>query len=88
MFFLPMRGLRNPASAFLSIAAGIGTRFMSERLGADTPIIRCMPNTPAAIGKGMLVYWKNAHVSAGCEDFVKIAADRQRAAWRGLRTRP
>ena len=30
-----------------------------------------MPNTPAAIGKGMLVYWKNAHVSAECEAFVK-----------------
>ena len=58
-------------SAFLSIAAGIGTAFMTERLGADTPVIRCMPNTPAAIGKGMLVYWKNAHVSGECEAFVK-----------------
>jgi pyrroline-5-carboxylate reductase len=58
-------------SAFLSIAAGIGAAFMSERLGALTPIVRCMPNTPAAIGKGMLVYWKNPHVSADCEAFVK-----------------
>ena len=58
-------------SAFLSIAAGIGTAFLSERLGARTPIIRCMPNTPAAIGKGMLVYWRNAHVGDECEGFVK-----------------
>jgi pyrroline-5-carboxylate reductase len=58
-------------SAFLSIAAGIGTAFMAERLGTQTPIIRCMPNTPAAIGKGMLVYWKNALVSAECENFVR-----------------
>ncbi len=58
-------------SAFLSIAAGIGTAFMAERLGSETPIIRCMPNTPAAIGKGMLVYWKNAHVSYEGETFVK-----------------
>jgi pyrroline-5-carboxylate reductase len=58
-------------SAFLSIAAGVGTAFISERLGAQTPIIRCMPNTPAAIGKGMLVYWKNAYVSAQCEAFVQ-----------------
>jgi pyrroline-5-carboxylate reductase len=58
-------------SAFLSIAAGIGTGFIEARLGARTPVIRCMPNTPAAIGKGMLVYWKNAHVSAQCEAFVE-----------------
>ena len=59
-------------SAFLSIAAGIGTAFMADRLGAQTPIIRCMPNTPAAIGKGMLVYWKNARVDDECEAFVKM----------------
>jgi pyrroline-5-carboxylate reductase len=58
-------------SAFLSIAAGIGTPFMAQRLGAETPIIRCMPNTPAAIGKGMLVYCKNTLVSAECEAFVR-----------------
>jgi pyrroline-5-carboxylate reductase len=57
-------------SAFLSIAAGIGTPFMAQRLGNETPIIRCMPNTPAAIGKGMLVYCKNPQVSAECEAFV------------------
>jgi pyrroline-5-carboxylate reductase len=58
-------------SAFLSIAAGIGTPFMLERLGAKTAIIRCMPNTPAAIGKGMLVYCINAHVSGETERFVR-----------------
>ena len=58
-------------SAFLGIAAGIGTAFMHVHLGDATPIIRCMPNTPAAIGKGMLVYWKNAHVSGECEAFVR-----------------
>jgi pyrroline-5-carboxylate reductase len=44
---------------------------MAQRLGAETPIIRCMPNTPAAIGKGMLVYCRNAQVSAECEAFVR-----------------
>jgi pyrroline-5-carboxylate reductase len=58
-------------SALLSIAAGIGTPFIARRLGSATPIIRCMPNTPAAIGKGMLVYCKNAHVNADCEAFVR-----------------
>jgi pyrroline-5-carboxylate reductase len=58
-------------SAFLSIAAGVDTAFIQARLGAETPVIRCMPNTPAAIGKGMLVYWKNAQVSDECEAFVR-----------------
>ena len=58
-------------AAFVSIAAGIGTAFMQERLGDATPIIRCMPNTPAAIGKGMLVYCKNNYVSEEIEAFVR-----------------
>jgi pyrroline-5-carboxylate reductase len=58
-------------STFLSIAAGIGTASMQDRLGTAAPIIRCMPNTPAAIGKGMLVYWRNAHVGEEAEAFVR-----------------
>jgi pyrroline-5-carboxylate reductase len=40
-------------------------------LGANTQIVRCMPNTPAAIGKGMLVYFNNAAVNEVTEGFVK-----------------
>ena len=40
-------------------------------LGARPPIVRCMPNTPAAIGKGMLVYFNNANVGAALELFVE-----------------
>ena len=58
-------------AAFLSIAAGIGMPFMAQRLGDRTPLIRCMPNTPAAIGKGMLVYCVNAHVNEQCESFTR-----------------
>lgn len=58
-------------STFLSIAAGIGIKFFLSHLGENTPIIRCMPNTPAAIGKGMLVYCQNAAVSDGTEIFVR-----------------
>lgn len=58
-------------SAFVSIAAGIGSRLFTETLGPKTPVIRCMPNTPAAIGKGMMVYCQNDYVSADIESFVK-----------------
>jgi pyrroline-5-carboxylate reductase len=40
-------------TAFLSIAAGIPTGWFRERLGADAMVLRSMPNTPAAIGKGV-----------------------------------
>lgn len=57
-------------ATFVSIAAGIGTSFFLSHLGHNTPVIRCMPNTPAAIGKGMLVYCQNATVTHDAEKFV------------------
>ena len=39
-------------TAFLSIAAGIPTRWFTKMLGGDALVLRSMPNTPAAIGKG------------------------------------
>ena len=38
---------------WLSIAAGITTSKLKSSLGEDARIIRTMPNTPAAIGKGI-----------------------------------
>jgi pyrroline-5-carboxylate reductase len=40
---------------FLSIAAGKTLATFSEALGAEAAIVRAMPNTPAAIGKGITV---------------------------------
>lgn len=37
----------------LSIAAGKSTAYFQKQFSADTPLIRAMPNTPAAIGKGI-----------------------------------
>ena len=47
--------LADASTAFLSIAAGIPTSWFAERLGNDAVILRSMPNTPAAIGKGVTV---------------------------------
>jgi pyrroline-5-carboxylate reductase len=38
---------------FLSVAAGTPIRFYEDVLGEGTPVIRAMPNTPAAIGRGI-----------------------------------
>lgn len=45
--------LAGPDAAYLSIAAGISTAWLVERLGAGALVLRSMPNTPAAIGKGV-----------------------------------
>ncbi|MDA5193908.1 pyrroline-5-carboxylate reductase [Govanella unica] len=40
-------------SIFLSIAAGKSLSYFENIYGTDVPIIRCMPNTPGAIGHGI-----------------------------------
>lgn len=57
-------------TTFVSIAAGTGIAVFEELLGGSTGIIRCMPNTPAAIGKGMMVMVSNAHASGEAKAFV------------------
>ncbi len=47
----------------LSIAAGQTIANFENYFGSDQPIIRVMPNTPAAIGKGMSVAVANPHAS-------------------------
>ena len=44
----------------LSIAAGISFAKIENALGADTPIIRAMPNTPLMLGVGATQLVKNA----------------------------
>lgn len=57
-------------SAFLSIAAGASIATFTDILGAGTAVIRCMPNTPAAIGKGMMVVYSNPDVAEKTKAFV------------------
>lgn len=65
------RRFAGEGTTFLSVAAGTGVRTFEEILGADTPIIRCMPNTPAAIGKGMMVVYAKANVPAETQKLVQ-----------------
>lgn len=58
------RRFARAGSAFLSIAAGTRIARIEQQLGANVPVIRCMPNTPAAIGEAMTVMVGNAHAGA------------------------
>ena len=47
----------------LSIAAGTLIERFEAAFGAGTPVVRAMPNTPAAIGQGVTVLVANRHAS-------------------------
>ncbi len=48
---------------FVSVAAGTRIAAYEAVLGAATPIVRTMPNTPAAVGRGITAICGNAHVT-------------------------
>lgn len=55
---------------FVSIAAGISTRYITDSLGCQCPVIRTMPNTPLLIGKGATAICRTPNVSD--EDFALV----------------
>ena len=56
----------------ISMAAGVSIAQLESWIGFPLPIIRIMPNTPAAVGKGMILYCTNALVQeADLADFLK-----------------
>jgi pyrroline-5-carboxylate reductase len=46
-------------TVFLSIAAGTPLSAFEAAFGAHTPIVRAMPNTPAAVGQGITALFAN-----------------------------
>lgn len=59
-----LRRMGGGATLFVSVAAGTPISYFEEVLGADTPIVRAMPNTPAAIGQGITAIIGNAKAGA------------------------
>jgi pyrroline-5-carboxylate reductase len=59
-----MQALGNGQTLFISVAAGTPIARFEAELGADTPIVRAMPNTPAAIGQGITAIVGNGKTDA------------------------
>jgi pyrroline-5-carboxylate reductase len=59
------------SATYVSIAAGTPVAAFQRLLGDDAAIVRCMPNTPAAIGKGMMVTFANSQVTQDAAGFVR-----------------
>lgn len=53
----------NGDTVFLSVAAGRPIKSFEAALGANTPVIRAMPNTPAAVSRGITAIIGNDHAS-------------------------
>ena len=66
-----LAGFANQNTVWLSIAAGITTKKLKEALGANALVIRTMPNTPAAIGKGITAMLIDEAVPAQMSDMAK-----------------
>jgi pyrroline-5-carboxylate reductase len=62
--FPPLARLAGPSTVTISIAAGRPLASFEKHLPANAAVVRAMPNTPAAIGRGMTVCVANRHVSA------------------------
>jgi pyrroline-5-carboxylate reductase len=60
----PLVRLARPGSVVLSIAAGKTIAGFEARFGASAAIVRAMPNTPAAVGRGITVACANRNVAA------------------------
>jgi pyrroline-5-carboxylate reductase len=58
-----LKTLGNGTTLFLSVAAGITIATFEDMLGERTPVIRSIPNTPAAVKQGITAIIGNAHVS-------------------------
>ncbi len=54
---------RNKKFVLVSMAAGLSTARIEQLAGEDYPIIRIMPNIPASVGKGMILYTANKQVT-------------------------
>lgn len=59
-----LQALGNGTTLFVSIAAGTTIATFEAALGARTPIVRTMPNTPAMVGRGITALCGNANTSA------------------------
>jgi len=65
-------GLGGGETVFVSVAAGTSLASFEAAFGTDTPIVRAMPNTPAAIGRGITAICANAAGQGALEEAEEL----------------
>ena len=77
--FPPLAKLAGPNTVVLSIAAGRSIASFEKFLPPGIAVVRAMPNTPAAIGRGITGAVGNAHVTAtqksSCDALLRAVGD-------------
>ncbi|MDD9720053.1 pyrroline-5-carboxylate reductase [Sulfitobacter sp. PR48] len=63
-----LQAMGKGSTVFVSVAAGTPISYFEDVLGAQTPIVRAMPNTPAAISRGITAIVGNAAAGAAALD--------------------
>ncbi|VAW05562.1 Pyrroline-5-carboxylate reductase [hydrothermal vent metagenome] len=66
-----LAGMGNDETLFVSVAAGTPIAAYEAALGDQSHIIRAMPNTPAAVGKGITAIIGNAHATPAEMDLAE-----------------
>ncbi|GAA3242069.1 pyrroline-5-carboxylate reductase [Actinocorallia longicatena] len=61
-----------PSTLVISMAAGITSAFIEERLAADVPVVRVMSNTPVLVDEAMSVISAGSHAG---EEHLKLAEE-------------
>jgi pyrroline-5-carboxylate reductase len=59
-----LKGFGGGDTLVISIVTGAALEVYETAFGPDTPVVRAMPNLPAAVSAGVSVYACNPHVSA------------------------
>ena len=67
-----LKKMGNGETLFVSVAAGTPISFFEQILGAQRPVVRAMPNTPAAISQGITAIVGNAHAGSGGLDEAEV----------------
>lgn len=67
-----LQQMGNGETLFVSVAAGTPISFFEQTLGAQTPVVRAMPNTPAAIARGITAIVANDHAGASGLDEAEV----------------
>ena len=69
-----LQPLSRPGQVFVSMAAGVEVSRIESAL-KEAAVIRIMPNTPCAVGAGMITYCVGTHCPmAAAEEFLRLMA--------------
>ncbi len=66
-----IKPMLSPHTLVISIAAGISTAYISERLGSEIRVVRVMPNTPAMVRAGAAAAALNTRCTAEDAETVR-----------------